>query len=268
VLRERIESVRQRIARSCARSGREPSSVMLVAVTKGVPVERIREAVALGLTELGENRVQEARAKQAALGVGLWAGGKSAVGPERLVPEPPRPAAQSLGRGGRVPSPQPVRWHLIGHLQRNKAKLAAALFDLIHSVDAPALAEELDRAARQVLRASARPLDVLVQVNVSGESTKFGVPPGAAGDLIRLITRCAALRFQGLMTIAPFSEDPEASRPCFRRLRELRDALAQAAGVPAAEFKLSMGMSQDFEVAIEEGADLVRVGTAIFGQDL
>ncbi|PIQ83324.1 MAG: YggS family pyridoxal phosphate-dependent enzyme, partial [Candidatus Omnitrophica bacterium CG11_big_fil_rev_8_21_14_0_20_63_9] len=146
-----------------------------------------------------------------------------------------------------------ARWHLIGHLQRNKAKDAVALFDVIHSVDSRALIEALERHAAAAHRA----LEVLVQVNVSGEATKFGCDPQDAASLVSAI-QAGPLRLVGLMTIAPFAEDPETARPHFRRLRELRDSLDH-------NLKLSMGMSSDFEVAIEEGADWVRIGTAIFG---
>lgn len=218
-LNHRLALVRQRIQRACERSRREPSSVTLVCVTKTVPVDVIEQVLALGITDLGENRVQEAKQKR-----------------EAVI--------------GNRPS---VTWHLIGHLQRNKAKVAVELFDMIHSVDSIELAQELDRHAVQ-------PREVLIQVNVSGETTKFGCRPEEAGALAQQILRASHLRLAGLMTMAPFSDDPESARPVFRRLRELRDRLALS--VP---LRLSMGMSQDFEVAIEEGADLVRVGTAIFG---
>jgi pyridoxal phosphate enzyme (YggS family) len=236
VLRERLERVLERIQQACQRCGRDPSSVTLIGVTKGVPPALIQEAIALGMTELGENRVQEAREKRLVLG----------------------------------PTPG-VRWHLIGHLQRNKAKDAVELFDVIHSVDSLALIQELDR------RVTGRPLEVMVQVNVSGEATKFGCRPDEAVSLAEAVRRTTHLMLRGLMTIAPFAEDADAARPHFRRLRLLRDELAssfqlprpdhsQRRGGPASSFRLSMGMSQDFEVAIEEGADVVRIGTAIFGE--
>jgi pyridoxal phosphate enzyme (YggS family) len=228
VLRDRLERVRQRIQHACQRSGRQPSTVTLVGVTKGVAPDAIREAVALGLTDLGENRVQEARDK---------------------IPQI-------------ADEDQQVRWHLIGHLQRNKARHAVELFSCIHSVDSTGLIEEMERQAAQ---RRPQPLDVLLQVNVGGEATKFGCRPEEAAGLARAAQACPHLRFGGLMTLAPFSDDPEQARPHFRRLRGLRDEVAAACAVPAASLKLSMGMSQDFEVAIEEGADLVRVGTAIFG---
>jgi hypothetical protein len=200
--------------------------VTLIGVTKTVPPEIIREAVGLGLTELGENRVQEARAKQHLLGA------------------------------------QPVRWHLVGHLQSNKAKLAVELFDVIHAVDSVSLIQALERQANTL----AKSVEVFVQVNVSGETAKFGCRPEEAASLAGAVSRGQRLKLAGLMTIPPLSDDPEAARPYFRRLRQLRDEVAPVCGVEPAALKLSMGMSQDFEVAIEEGADVIRIGTAIFGE--
>jgi len=257
-LSDNLKRVRQRIREACQRGGRDPASVTLVCVTKGMPVETIRAVVALGVTEVGENRVQEARQKQLALGSRLQAPGLE-------------PTALSL---------QPVRWHLVGHLQRNKAKHAAGLFNVIHSVDSLALAEELERqAANKALgsrlkalgtepleppASSRQPLEVFLQVNVSGETTKFGCRPDKAAALARFVTQLPHLRFKGLMTLVPFTENPQQARPHFRRLRELRDDVALALSLEPSALSLSMGMSQDFEVAIEEGADLVRIGTAIF----
>jgi pyridoxal phosphate enzyme (YggS family) len=225
-LTDRLAAVRVRIAGACRRAGRDPLVVTLVAVTKTVPADLIRQAVDAGLTDFGENRVQEAREKQSEL------------------------------------ASTRARWHLIGHLQRNKAKDAVTLFDVIHSVDSTDLAQELQR---QAATRRDRPLDALVQVNVSGEASKFGCAPVDALSVARAIGDGTALRLSGLMAIAPFADDPESARPHFRRLRQVRDEVASALGRPAASLKLSMGMSGDFEVAIEEGADLVRVGTALFG---
>ena len=224
-LRENLERVRVRIATAARSKGRDPSQVRLVCVTKGVSVERIQEAVALGVTEIGENRVQEAQEKQPLIG-------------------------------------RQVRCHLIGHLQRNKAKQAVELFDLIHSVDSLELIEALDRHA-------ARPLEILIQVNVSGEATKHGCKREEVDRLAEAVLKSKHLQFSGLMTMAPFSDGPETSRPIFRQLRELRDALQQrlidlSLTPYPLPLHLSMGMSQDFEVAVEEGATMVRVGTAIF----
>ena len=232
-----LTQVRERIQDACARSGRDPAGVTLVCVTKTVPPETIRQAIALGVRDLGENRVQEARGKAAAL---------------------------------RSAGPQPLRWHLIGHLQRNKAKLAAELFDVIHSVDSEELAAELDRQATKRVtggewQVAGQPLGVFIQVNISGESTKSGCQPEEAEALARYVAEQPSLRLAGFMTIAPFADDPEQARPHFRRLRLLRDSLNLKLETFNLKLLLSMGMSHDFEVAIEEGADLIRVGTAIFG---
>lgn len=206
----------ERVARACERAGRKPDDVLLIAVSKTVEVERIQLAVAAGVQALGENRVQEAKDKVAALG-------------------------------------RPVPWHLIGSLQTNKARDAVELFDWIHSVDREELARELDRRAHQ----RERRVKVLVQVNVGEEHQKGGVPPAELKDLLDALTAFPNLDVRGLMCIPPAAETAEASRPWFKRLRDLRDA----AGLE----HCSMGMSGDFEVAIEEGATMVRVGTAIFG---
>jgi pyridoxal phosphate enzyme (YggS family) len=199
--------------------------VTLIGVTKGVAVGQIQEAAALGLSDIGENRVQEAQRKRAVLPGGS------------------------------------LRWHFIGHLQRNKARDAVALFDLVHSVDGVALTEALDRQAVQ----RHRRLPVLLQVNVSGEAAKSGCRPEEVETLARAVQASAALTLSGLMTLAPWAPDPEAARPVFQALRQLRDRLQERLGLPA--LRLSMGMSQDFEVAIEEGADFIRVGTALFGEE-
>ena len=270
-LQHHLSEVRTRIRQACQRSGRDPASIRVVCVTKGVPIETIRQAVALGIADLGENRVQEARAKQTSLGFRLRASGHSV-----------QPAACSL---------QSVRWHMIGHLQRNKAKDAVGLFEVIHSLDSVALAKELERHAEKQasgfrLQATSstpqvssetnlQPLEVFIQVNVSGESNKFGCTPDEAIGFARVVTQLPHLYLSGLMTMAPFTDDPEQVRPHFRRLRELRNTLTAACSLPApasaqggpgqsAAWSLSMGMSHDFEVAIEEGADVVRIGSAIF----
>ena len=243
-LRQNLEYVRGRIARVCQRSGRDPSTVTLVAVTKGVDAPTIREAIALGLRDLGENRVQEARHKRETMGV------RSPADSEFRIPNSEFPSALS-----------PVKWHLIGHLQRNKAKEAVEVFDVIHSLDSSVLAEVLERRAA----AMDKEVEVFIQVNVSGEATKFGCTPHETPALAKTLTQLPHLRLRGLMTIAPFAEQPETARPVFHRLRELKDVLTSHFRLSTSHFGLSMGMSQDFEVAIEEGADVIRVGTAIFG---
>jgi pyridoxal phosphate enzyme (YggS family) len=213
-IRANLGRVQEAVARACARAGRSPDHVLIIAVSKTVDVERVRMAVAAGVAALGENRVQEARGKIEALG-------------------------------------RPVPWHLIGSLQTNKAKDAARLFDWIHSVDRLELARELSR------RAGDRVLDVLLQVNLGDEPQKGGVAPAEVKRLSEAVVGLPGLRLRGLMAIPPVAPSPEQTRPHFRRLRELRDELGLE--------HLSMGMSADFEVAIEEGATMVRVGTAIFG---
>jgi pyridoxal phosphate enzyme (YggS family) len=222
---ENLKTVRDRIAAAAERAGRDPASIALVAVTKTIDAAGIREAVAAGASRLGENRVQEAKEKIEQLG----------------------PIAS---------------WHLIGRLQTNKAKYAVRLFDLIHSVDGPELAKELDRQAGK----RGKVQDVLIEVNIAGEEQKAGVALSDAVALIKDAATFRNIRVLGLMTMPPFSEDPEASRPHYRRLRELAEAVKREKipGVPMEV--LSMGMSGDYEVAVEEGATMVRVGTAIFGR--
>jgi hypothetical protein len=226
VIADRVAAVRERIARAAERASRAPSDVTLVAVSKTFPARAVREAFAAGVRHFGENRVQEAESKIETL-------------------------AEERGRG--------LRWHLIGHLQSNKARRAQALFDVIQSVDSAGLARRLQRAASE----EGRRLRVLVQVDLAGETSKFGVPeeelPGVLGGLRGL----EGLSVEGLMALPPYLE-AEAVRPYFRRLRVLRDEAAEAGLLNGAE--LSMGMSHDFETAVEEGATLVRVGTAIFGE--
>lgn len=210
-----VERVRARMAAAAERAGRGPGDVLLVAVSKTVEPARVKAAVAAGVPALGENRVQEAREKIAALG-------------------------------------HPVPWHLVGHLQTNKVRDALALFDVIQSVDRLDLARELDRRAPP-----GRLVDVLLEVNVAGEASKGGVAPAEVAAALEAMAGLARLRVRGLMAIPPSVERPEEARPWFRTLRGLADRHRLA--------EVSMGMSGDFEVAIEEGATIVRVGTAIFG---
>jgi pyridoxal phosphate enzyme (YggS family) len=219
---QKLEEVRNRIAAAAHKAGRNPAMVRLVAVSKTVPVELIREAMAAGQRLFGENYLQEARGKIATLAAG-------------------------------------VSWHFIGHLQSNKAKGAVELFELIHGVDRLKLAQALNTAAASLGKLQ----DILLQVNLAGEASKSGAPPDAVPDLLREISQFPHLRVLGLMTMPPFLA-PEAVRPFFRALRELRDRLLQKNLGPLPE--LSMGMSGDYEVAVAEGATLVRIGTAIFGQ--
>jgi pyridoxal phosphate enzyme (YggS family) len=212
---ERIALIRDRVALAAERSGRSPAEVTIVAVSKFFPTQAIEEAATAGIAHIGENRVQEAAAKVSSL---------------RHLP---------------------VTWHMIGHLQTNKAKTALELFDIIQTVDSLRLAETLSRRAE-------RAIPVLLEVNVAGEASKFGLSPQDVPETAEAVARLPHLDMRGLMTMAPLVSDPEEVRPVFRELRRLRDALGLD--------ELSMGMTDDFEVAIEEGATLVRIGRAIFGE--
>jgi pyridoxal phosphate enzyme (YggS family) len=222
----RLADVRERIARAAGRAGRDPASIRLVAVSKTFSTDHIRAAADAGQLDFGENKVQE--------------------------------ALQKMTRVGDLN----VRWHLVGHLQSNKARKAAAHFDVIHSVDDGVLVERIDQAALD----AGRQLDVLVQVNLAGEATKHGVPAAGLPAVLAALKGARAVRLRGLMLLPPAEAAAEASRPHFAALRRLRDAIV-ADGHDAGQLaELSMGMSHDFEVAIEEGATIVRVGSAIFGE--
>jgi len=220
-IRRNLEETRRRMALAAERSGRAPDEIRLVAVTKTVGTEEARALWELGQRDLGENRPQELLRKQQAL--------------------------EDID----------VRWHMIGHLQRNKVNKLAGRIALLHSLDSLRLAEALERAAARI----GKPVDALLQVNVSGEATKGGFAPDELEEILQALTRLEHVRPCGLMTMAPLVEDPEQTRPVFRALREIRDRHREK--VPGL-VHLSMGMTQDFEVAIEEGADLVRIGTALF----
>ena len=225
MIAENIEDIRARIGQACHRAGRPISDVTLVAVSKTFPSAYIREAVAGGVVDIGENYVQELVGKKEEL------------------------------------SGMEIRWHFIGHLQSNKAKILARWIHLVHAVDSLSLAREIDRHAAT----AGRRVDILIEVNTTGESSKFGVDPAKAGELVHGVGALSNVRASGLMTMGPFLPDPEGSRPMFRQLRMLRDELVSS-GVAGTDFQhLSMGMTGDFEVAIEEGATIVRIGTAIFG---
>jgi pyridoxal phosphate enzyme (YggS family) len=218
-----LEGIRQRIAAACGRANRDPASVTLLAVTKTHPPEVVAEAVRLGLTLFGENKVQEAK--------------------------------------GKIPlCPSRARWHMIGHLQTNKARDAVALFSMIQSVDSLHLAEEINRRAEQ----AARTIPILLEVNIVGEASKFGYKPEQLLAEFKELNGLPRVEIHGLMTVPPWTPLPERVRPVFRRLRELKDQCEQILGAPLP--CLSMGMSGDFEVAIEEGSTLVRIGTALFGE--
>ena len=221
-----LAAVRQRLALALERAGRPPSAARLVAISTTHPATDVRAAFEAGQTEFGENRVQE--------------------------------ALEKIGETADIP----IRWHLVGHLQSNKAKRAAASFACIQSIDSVDLLHRVDAAAAE---AGCRP-ELLVQVDLAGEPTKHGAPVDACLSIFEAAATCREARVGGLMLLPPFMEDPEEARPYFRRLRVLRDELA-GRGVPSGMLlELSMGMSHDFEVAVEEGATLIRVGTAIFGE--
>jgi hypothetical protein len=222
---DNVGDIKGRIARACEKVGRSPAEVALVAVSKTFPAGNIKEVVACGVRDIGENYVQELLAKRELLG------------------------------------DLDIRWHFIGHLQSNKAKYLAEWIHLIHAVDNVGVARELEKKAAAV----GRTVEVLIEVNVSGEATKFGVAPGRAEGLIKNLASFRHIRVGGLMTMSPFLPDPESSRPWYRQTRMLRDNLARIKQENVEMKHLSMGMTGDFEVAIEEGATIVRLGTAIFG---
>jgi len=217
-----LGTIREQIAAAAEKSGRNPSDIRLVAVSKTHPAEAVAAAVAAGQRVFGESRVQEAREKIPACPPGL-------------------------------------DWHFIGHLQKNKVRQALPLFSFFHSIDSPALAQAIDRIAGE----AGKPVEGLLEVNISGEETKHGFTPEELRKEFAALAKLPHLRILGLMTMAPYSDNPEDARPVFSALRELRDELQSAHGHPLPE--LSMGMSGDFEPAIEEGATLVRVGSSIFG---
>jgi pyridoxal phosphate enzyme (YggS family) len=226
VLLENIKSIFRKISSAAIRSGRSPFDVKLIAATKTVGIERIREAIELGLRTFGENKVQEAK--------------------EKILNLESHSNCQ-------------LEWHMIGHLQKNKANTAVKLFDMIQSIDSIGLAEEMNKYANK----QGKTQRVLVQVKLSEEETKYGVARKDLPDLIEAISEMKNLKLEGLMTIPPFFDSPDMTRPYFRELRELRDR-AESEGVRLPE--LSMGMTNDFEVAILEGATMVRIGTGIFGE--
>ncbi len=223
-IKERLEKIKERVFEACLRAGRKPEEVRILGAAKKQPAEKIREAFAAGLTLIGENYVQEAQKKKELL------------------------------------ADLPLEWHLIGALQTNKARHAVKIFDLIETVDRPAIARELAKRAAKI----GRRLPVLIEVNVGGEETKAGVEPEGLEALCEEILALKSLELRGLMTIPPFRPRPEEVRPYFVKLRELLAKMQQK--FPEAPLKeLSMGMSHDFEIAVEEGATIVRVGTALFG---
>jgi pyridoxal phosphate enzyme (YggS family) len=220
-----INKIKQRIAAAAARCNRAPDAIKLLAVTKTVPLPAIEQAIEAGITALGENYVQEAKEKIAVIG-------------------------------------QRVSWHMIGHLQTNKAKYTVNLFDYIHSVDRLELAAEINKRARLI----DRKINILIEINVSGEKTKNGITTSETIELIKNVSMLESVSVKGLMTMAPYSTNPENSRPYFSELRNLRNKIISEGITNIQMEELSMGMTDDFEIAIEEGATIVRIGRAIFGQ--
>jgi pyridoxal phosphate enzyme (YggS family) len=226
-LAARFAAVKTRIEVAAKRSGRRPEEVRLIAISKTHPASLISSLIELGATDLGENRVQEA---------------------EEKIPQVEQRSA---------------RWHLVGHLQANKARRALHLFDVIHSLDSIELARRLDRLCVEAGRES---VPLLIQVDLGHEETKSGIDENELPQLVNEVRQLERLELIGLMTLPPFFDDPEQARPYFRRLRQLRDELATSGVFGTNRGELSMGMTHDFEVAIEEGATMVRIGTAIFGE--
>jgi len=221
----RLQHIRQRLERAAVGAGRDPSSVLLVAVSKTFPASAVREAHSAGQRDFGENRVQE--------------------GLQKI----------------RETADLSIRWHLLGHLQTNKARKAGQAFAAVQSVDSVELVKKLDEAAAE----TGRTLDLLIQVDLAHEATKFGAPPDQVPRILDAASACRAARVVGLMTLPPVPDSPEDARPWFKRLRDLRDEWVTAGVPPSMLAELSMGMSGDFEVAVQEGATVVRVGSAIFG---
>ena len=223
---QRLARVRERIADAAGRAGRRPEDVRLIAVSKTHPIEAVRAAADAGQIDFGENKVQEALQK----------------------------IAQSADTG--------LRWHLIGHLQSNKARKAAAAAGAIHAIDSVDLLKRVDQGAAE----AGRTVDVLIQVDLALEDTKYGAPVDAVPAIVKAAESCTAARLKGLMLLPPLADNPEDARPWFAKLRALRDGLVEGGAAAERLRELSMGMSHDFEVAIAEGATMVRVGTAIFGE--
>ncbi|TET42624.1 MAG: YggS family pyridoxal phosphate-dependent enzyme [Elusimicrobia bacterium] len=223
-MRENLERIKEKIRVKSELVGRDPQEITLVAVTKTVEADRIEEAIAAGVNIIGESRIQEAKEKYRKV-------------ESRII------------------------WHLVGHLQRNKAKDAVKIFDLIHSVDSAELAKEIDKQAKKIGKIQ----KILVEANVSGEESKYGLNPEGVITFLQEVSGLPNIKVEGLMTMAPFYENPEDCRPCFRKLRELIEEV-KAKNIKNVEMTyLSIGMSNDFEVAIEEGSNMVRIGRAIFG---
>jgi len=229
MIKENVSRIRQQILKVCSKINQDPGKITIIAVSKGRSAEEIKEAIAAGITDIGENRVQEAILKY-----------------NNLTPTP-----QHL---------TPIKWHMVGHLQTNKVKEAIGIFDLIQSVDSVRLAEEIDKQAHKINKIQ----DILIEIKTSPEKSKFGLKADEAIEVIEDIVKLKNINIKGLMTIAPFVDNPEKTRPYFRMLKELRNKINESAPMGYKLEVLSMGMTDDFEVAIEEGSNMVRLGRAIF----
>ena len=239
MIKDNIRKVKERIASVCSKIGSDPSDISIIAVTKGRGIEQIKEACDAGLAEIGENKVQEALLKYN----------------ELSQPQAGKPSAETIDY-----RPSTIKWHMIGHLQTNKAKVAVNIFDLIQSVDSLQLASEINKQAGKINKVQ----DILIEVNVSAETSKFGLKPDEVIDNIKAITQLANINIKGLMTVAPIVDNPEKVRPYFRVLNGLKDEINRLMADSCKLSILSMGMTDDFEIAIEEGANMVRLGRAIF----
>jgi len=226
-IKKKLEKINEKIKKAALKANRSPEDIKLVAVTKTATVEQIKEAISAGVKTIGENKVQEAKGKYQVLSADI----------------------------------ADIEWHLVGHLQTNKVKYAIEIFDLIHSVDSIKLAEEIDKRSLQFGIMT----NILVEVNVSGEETKYGIKPEEVEPFLKEISEFSRIKVRGLMTIAPIAEDKEEVRPYFRKLRELSEKIENKNIKNVKMDYLSMGMTDDFEVAIEEGANMVRIGRGIFG---
>jgi hypothetical protein len=229
MIKENLAKIKERILKVCSRINRNPEEITVVAVSKGRTAEQIKEVIEAGITDIGENKIQEALSKFNELSTIDY----------RL---------------------STIKWHMVGHLQTNKIKDAVRIFDLIHSVDSLRLAQEIDKQAAKIHKVQ----DVLIEVNTSGETTKFGINPEKLPELVKSISELKNIRLLGLMNIAPIVDNPEKTRPYFRKLKELRDQTNALLTIDYRLSTLSMGMTDDFEVAIEEGATVIRLGRAIF----
>lgn len=232
---QKLDELKKRISRVCKRLGINPQDIKLITITKSATIEMIKEAIDCGVENIGENRVQDGLLKYNAMRNTCFAGRQ----------------APYAGR---------IKWHMVGHLQTNKVREAVEIFDLIQSVDSLKIALEIDSQASKIGKIQ----DILVQVNTSNEATKFGLKPEEAGEVIFKIANLKNINVLGLMTIAPLVDNPEKTRPYFRRLRELKDEICKLQSANCNLQTLSMGMTDDFEVAIEEGSNMIRIGRAIF----